>query len=650
MREQIGKVGKAAYHSITPTKIFVVLASAVAIYGAVKQLYSVFKGCASACSNFDMYQYRTARPRDISQPRQNNYDAVPLQSTGVQADATTQTAYTTILQGDNGRVPQPKPGGERDNVWYRDEYELTSFDIPRASLSTKGMARGEFVQVIKRNLVCALIKNEDNTKVMQFKMMCLKGNVYLANNHCIPPLDGPREICYLMEVAKDGVAENIITYIHERDLVRFPEKDLVLISIKCVPNKRGIFKYLPERDVDLKVNGFYVHRDIDGKIQTNDLSRFEVCREARCQRLVEYHHTTIFATSKYKTDVGWCGSAMVADTPHGYMVVGFHYVGTLDDSPSLRVGSVMLTQDMLERYIEHEMTPLPPLMEAPSVSRTLTDLHHKSPFRFIDDGLGEVYGSIEGFRSSQKSKVCKTPMNAFLAENYGLKQEFTAPCMSGWEPKRIALLDMVMPPTKFDTEIIRICRDSFLADILDSLSMSDIGYIEIYDDFTAVNGAQGVAYVDRINRNTSAGFPWRKSKKHFIRKIPPQQGLQHPIEFTDEIMERVRYIIGEYETGNTVSPVFVASLKDEPVSFKKAEAKKTRVFSAAPVDWSIVVRKYFLSFIRVLQNNRYVFEAAPGTVAQSLEWDEMYYYITRFGNHRIIAGGYSKFVHLSLLL
>lgn len=93
-------------------------------------------------------------------------------------------------------------------------------------------------------------------------------------------------------------------------------------------------------------------------------------------------------------------------------------------------------------------------------------------------------------------------------------------------------------------------------------------------------------------------------------------------------MDRVAQNIAQYEDGKTVLPNFCAHLKDEPVSFKKAKMKKTRVFTGAALDWSIVVRKYCLSFIRVIQNERYTFEAAPGTVAQSLERQEMYEYLS----------------------
>jgi hypothetical protein len=89
-------------------------------------------------------------------------------------------------------------------------------------------------------------------------------------------------------------------------------------------------------------------------------------------------------------------------------------------------------------------------------------------------------------------------------------------------------------------------------------------------------------------------------------------------------MDRVDDIILRYKNNEQAHPNFCAHLKDEPVSHAKAKIGKTRVFTGAPFDWTIVVRKYMLSFTRLVQNERLAFESAPGTIAQSIEWQEMY--------------------------
>jgi hypothetical protein len=166
--------------------------------------------------------------------------------------------------------------------------------------------------------------------------------------------------------------------------------------------------------------------------------------------------------------------------------------------------------------------------------------------------------------------------------------------------------------------------------------------LHVLDLESAVNGCPGVAFVDKLNRNTSMGNPWRKSKKHFL--VPStDERFQDPVEFIPEIVERIDEIEKTYIGGSCVAPNFCAHLKDEAVSFAKAEKGKTRVFTASPADWSVVVRKYALTFVKLLQENKFVFESAPGTICQSSEWTDIFTYLTQFGEDRIVAGDFKAF-------
>jgi hypothetical protein len=233
-------------------------------------------------------------------------------------------------------------------------------------------------------------------------------------------------------------------------------------------------------------------------------------------------------------------------------------------------------------------------------------------------------------------------MKKFFEER-GYEVLFTKPVMNGYTPWRIAALDYVNPVFKLDTGILQECVEGYLADILKGLPKGSLDTLEVYDMFTAVNGAACVAYVDSMNRQTSAGNPWKKSKKHFLEKVPPKEGTMDPVMPTPEILDRSKVIEEKYRSGRRAHPNFCAHLKDEPVTLAKAGKGKTRVFTGAPFDWSLVVRKYLLSFIRLLQNNRFVFEAGPGTIAQSSEWGDIYRYLTTFGEDRIVAGDYKSF-------
>ena len=175
----------------------------------------------------------------------------------------------------------------------------------------------------------------------------------------------------------------------------------------------------------------------------------------------------------------------------------------------------------------------------------------------------------------------------------------------------------------------------------------------VLDNISAVNGLPGVAYVDKMERSTSCGMPWQCSKKKFIQPLPPTPEMPNGVTFDQEIWERVDDIISKYEEGTRYCPVFCANLKDEATKFSKIAEHKTRVFAGAPVDWCIVVRKYLLTVIRLIQRNRPVFECGPGINTHSPAWHELYHYLTVFGPDRIVAGdfgNYDKSMFASIIL
>jgi hypothetical protein len=139
------------------------------------------------------------------------------------------------------------------------------------------------------------------------------------------------------------------------------------------------------------------------------------------------------------------------------------------------------------------------------------------------------------------------------------------------------------------------------------------------------------------------GLPYRKPKQNYLKKLPACDRHPDPVEFNDEINRRIDKILATYASGKRANPIYNACLKDEAVSHAKREKGKTRVFSSAPVDFSIVVRMYLLSFVRLVQNNKYIFESCPGTICQSKEWGQLRNFLTQFGDKRMIAGDFKAF-------
>jgi hypothetical protein len=158
-------------------------------------------------------------------------------------------------------------------------------------------------------------------------------------------------------------------------------------------------------------------------------------------------------------------------------------------------------------------------------------------------------------------------------------------------------------------------------------------------DKAAVNGLPGVRFIDGLNRSTSMGFPWACPKTSFLTADPCDK-YPDGVTFTPEVWERVRAIEARYAQGLCAYPVFTGHLKDEAVPFAKRKAQKTRLFTAASADWSIVVRSRLLPFVRLMQRNKLAFEAAIGVVCQSVEWEYVKEFVTKFGKNRTIGGDF----------
>jgi hypothetical protein len=336
---------------------------------------------------------------------------------------------------------------------------------------------------------------------------------------------------------------------------------------------------------------------------------------------------------------GDCGSLAVAMTPRGASLLGIHVLGNGN-----KIGILSVSQEFLNGCLSmHPGYQLQSgIYRLCSLEKTIEvlPLHSKSPFRFISEGSAVIYGSLSSGRASFSSKVEKTIMNEYL-ESRGYETKYTRPVMSGYMPWRIAALDLVNTVSMMDTGILRICTDAYIKEVLHLLK-DKVRSLRVLDTHSSINGCPGVAFIDKINRNTSMGFPWNKSKTHYLRPVESEAGLDEVV-FDDEIMSRISDIETSYIQGDTVNPVFKAHLKDEAVSFAKAKRGKTRIFTGSPVDWSVVVRKYTMTFVKLLQEHKFVFESAPGTICQSVEWTHIHEYLTQFGSDRLIAGDFKAF-------
>lgn len=569
------------------------------------------------------------------------------------------------------KVPISLGDDEPINIYRNERFVTTEFDVSRLTQSWKGMDRGLVLAKVAKNVIniqttYQRLKGEGpNLMYAYCNALCLSGNLYVTNNHNMPP---DSELFSVVErkVVSGNLPNqpnmNMSFKLREKKIFRIPESDLMFFELLSLPPKKNIIDLLPERGFTANVRGALVVRSSKGDVEYNEMIRgtgvrnmpHEISAETMMAEKPQMVAPDVYGALYQKmTKHGECGAPLVGIAPMGPLVLGLHFLGSLSDTTAFATcvyrSDVALAQEHIKAFdVEADM----PELSTQSKAVELTGLHPKSPFRFVEKGHAAVFASINNYqRRKFRSRVRTTPL-ATLMMNDGWKLEHGPPNHKGWNTVHDILRPMLECSNDLDLDILETCKDSFIQDILKNLPEGWEKLVHPVDNYTAVNGAAGVAYVDAINRSTSAGFPYNKSKKHFFNYIEPddprdKRGLSHPIEFNEEIMQQVADLEAKYASGRRCMPVFKGNLKDEPLSHKKRKAGKIRLFAGSPVAWTIVVRKYYIMLCRLMMLYRDVFEHAVGINAASIEWGDMLRKVTNDFDpklmERFIAGDFEAF-------
>jgi GTPase SAR1 family protein len=158
-----------------------------------------------------------------------------------------------------------------------------------------------------------------------------------------------------------------------------------------------------------------------------------------------------------------------------------------------------------------------------------------------------------------------------------------------------------------------------------------------YDD--AIN-ATFTPNLEKINLKTSPGYPWsvNRIKKTDLIDMDSTTGIM-------TIKQQLRDKLNTYDTylkRNAMFPyTLTTTLKDERVSLKKVKIGKTRTFMNFPIEYTILMRKYFDDFID--KETKYALEIGTtvGVNIYSSVWNNIHTEMARFDKH--IDGDYKAF-------
>lgn len=532
----------------------------------------------------------------------------------------------SVSKLDVGGMP-PQPHLEAFNPWKNENYELTSVETTRLTKSMKALSREKFVELISKNLVFAKVRI--GNKYRPCNMFCICDRYYLANTHCVKG-DGDVLLDILFAPDRRGVTQNVKDILVGRSQITPLTGDLSIVHIPQLSPKRDFRMLLATSSFNAHCDGYYINRSDIGCLTSNRMVkniRRLVFEDTHVPGKVDALHGRVdLATHK-----GFCGSLLVLETGHGPVLGGLHYMG----SSTLEAISQFVSSRMVEAFFEPKViVDVGELdMSCSMNSFELQTIHYKSPVLFVEEGTCKTYGSLSGFRASHKSNVAKTLTASFWKEKRGIEDTHCAPILNDYRPWRHGLLDMTKNSFPISWEKVEIATNAYLLDITSQLSRDEADLLEIYDLETVLNGAPGVQYVDKININTSAGWPFNTTKKKVTIPRLDKSGRETGfVDLTDEVIDRYNGILEAYSTGNRCNPIFVMTPKDEPQKKKKFEQGKTRLFAGCPVAFTLVTRKYCGSFIRVMQRNRLIFESAVGTNTHADDWQRIADFVCVFGN------------------
>ena len=548
---------------------------------------------------------------------------------------TSDNSNLLVLEGAANSGHKPTPDLVAIVNHYKRDYQyLAPCEYPRVSKSWSKFTRDEIVKHLKSSLFHFHTGDEHSN------IIGVCGSIYLTSNHALKTDVTMLEFTHTPE--SEGLGLNRTVRINPANYRANPGKDQTWVKVLGLPPRSSNFKRMLCPSIPTGVfNGFMIVKDQKGNLSTPSLRCIRVIDTPSIpggQQLPTFGYKCLTYTVSENTQVGMCGSPIIAETPNGPLFLGIHMAHAVSAHAEDKwYGSLVIQDDFPDDLgITMECGNIIP--GSKTITKNLSTVHFKSPVYYSPTGCLEVYGSIDGWRAEPTSKVTHTLLKDSLSR-YGIKPSKGKPRMSGWRPKYKNFVPMCNTGTDIDLAILDKCISSYLDEVL---PLVEDGKIHVVDTFTAINGAPGVCYVDGIPRNTSAGHPYHCSKSKLAMKAPTEE-YPDGIMYNDEVMEQVDAIIDTYHEHRRYHPIFTCHLKDEPVSFEKIQKSKIRLFSGSPLAFSIVMRKYLLMFVKFMQENQYTCESAVGINADGYEWHTLYEYLTYFGENRLVAGDYSKF-------
>lgn len=349
------------------------------------------------------------------------------------------------------------------------------------------------------------------------------------------------------------------------------------------------------------------------------------------------------------TAVGDCGSPLVSLNPqHVNPILGFH-AAAVDTSSGHKIGFAPVTTMECVRSLKEELdkeTKLPTVIPA-SVPEVVGDevkgkLYPEGSFTIV----GTIPKNVE-MADARKSDIQKTvifdQVYVHMTEQSVLVPSDSRLTIPGTSPLRLGINKYggYSPHSKFAID-----------DITRYLSMKCVQWFQPNFKPTwltldeAINGTEE-KYVDGLNYSASPGWPYKtfappgvKGKEWLFTSVVTGARIRRYVDnpyLMDTIIKRIQ----KGRKGRRIFSVWKDTLKSELRPIEKIKAGKTRVFTIAPVDYTILCHMAFMPYVAAFYSGKIVTFSGVGINTQSAEWTQLYNKMCKFAHH--IVGDFGTY-------
>nr|WDS50691.1 MAG: nonstructural protein [Riboviria sp.]WKV33904.1 MAG: RNA-dependent RNA polymerase [Riboviria sp.] len=349
-----------------------------------------------------------------------------------------------------------------------------------------------------------------------------------------------------------------------------------------------------------------------------------------------------------QTQKGYCGAILVAfnkDIQGKFL--GIHAAG----SGKARGWSVVVTRDYLDylvKELDREFGPnlTPPLsFEA---SAEAFGLHNaECPPAAANTNLIFVGNTPKLHMPPASTKIRPSDLHNLM--EYEPTQDIAV--LHGQDPRlddehkgmsivQTSFLEYGDDSAPIDTNLLEHCRDSLVADFQTIRWPKSNWRLLNWEE--AISGVPGL--LEPMDPQKSAGLPWKdliprgSDKKGKLEFLIEQERMDESRPKTYLPGPALLAALEERESsaleGNRVPSLSLACIKDERLKKSKIPIGRTRNFTCMPMDYNILLRKYFGMFTAFMHANWRHMSSKVGINVHGTDWTELFKILTANGEDR----------------